>query len=448
VRCVARWLTIGLLVAVGSVLLASAAAAHPTDQIVQQVYLNPAASASTVQLDLTPGVLVAPQFARALDTDADGALGTAEIDAHVQAVQSAVTAQVDGRSVGLTLTEHRYPPLDLLAAGGGTITLVWAVPLPAGAQQVRFTDRYQPGGRTTVQMSVLVASDPIPLGAISHADGGRSMAVALNGATAGSSPDVPAVTDPAASGGSSMLDALRRPLTSPWALLVLLGVCIVLGALHALTPGHGKSLLAGYLVGARGTPGQAVLLGLVTTLTHTAAVLGVGATVLVAGSYVVPGVLVPTLTLVAGCVVLVLGLRLVRARWAVARAPDHHHGHGHDHDHHHGRQLLTRPSLRNVAAAGVTAGMIPCPEALGVLLLAVALHRVALGLVMIVAFSVGLAAVLVGLGLALVTAGPTVSRFTDRVPGWVTTRLPLISALVVAILGGVMTGSALISLAG
>jgi ABC-type nickel/cobalt efflux system permease component RcnA len=108
---------------------------------------------------------------------------------------------------------------------------------------------------------------------------------------------------------------------------------------------------------------------------------------------------------------------------------------------------MTRPSVRSVAAMGVTAGMIPCPEALGVLLLAIGLQRVALGLTMIVAFSVGLAAVLVGLGLLLVTAGPAVSRFTDRVPGWVTTRLPLVSALVVAILGAVMTGSALISLA-
>ena len=97
---------------------------------------------------------------------------------------------------------------------------------------------------------------------------------------------------------------------------------------------------------------------------------------------------------------------------------------------------------------GMTAGMIPCPEALGVLLLAVGLQRTALGLVMIVAFSTGLAAVLVGLGLVLVTAGPAVSRFADRVPGWVTTRLPLVSAAVVTVLGGVMTVTGLIGLAG
>ena len=97
---------------------------------------------------------------------------------------------------------------------------------------------------------------------------------------------------------------------------------------------------------------------------------------------------------------------------------------------------------------GASAGIIPCPEALSVLLLAVGLHRTALGLVMIVAFSVGLAAVLVGLGLLLVTAAPALSRVTDRRAGWVTQRLPLVSAVVVTLLGGVMTVTGAGSLVG
>jgi nickel/cobalt transporter (NicO) family protein len=429
-----------VLVAVLSVLCAAPAAAHPTDEVVQQVYLTPAASGLGVRLDLTPGVLVAPQFARTVDTDGDGTLTTAEVDAHVAAVQSAVTAQVDGRPVDLTVARQSYPPVHLLAAGGGTVTLEWTGALPADAHEVVFTDRYEPGGRPAVQMSVLVPADPVELGRIGHTDGGRTMTVALNPGTA------PAA-DPAGSaqlGGQflptrGMLDPLRQPLTSPWAFLVLIGVCCLLGAVHALTPGHGKALLAAYLVGDRGTPREAVALGAVITFTHTAAVLVLGGVALAAGS-VLPGVVVPVLTVMAGVVVLVLGVRLVRRRWRSARTPDHAHGHGH---------LLTRPTgVRGIAALGASAGIIPCPEALSVLLLAIGLNRTALGLGMIVAFSVGLAAVLVGLGLLLVSAAPALSRLHSRRFGGVAARLPLLSAVVVAILGGAMTVTGISGLTG
>jgi nickel/cobalt transporter (NicO) family protein len=449
-----RWATTTVLVAVLSVLLAAPASAHPTDEIVQQVYLTPAVSGLTVRLDLTPGVLVAPQFARTIDVDGDGTLTAAEIDAHVAAVRSAVTAQVDGRPVDLTPTQRRYPAVDLLAAAGGPVTLEWTGALPADAHQVVVTDRYEPGEKSTVQMSVLVPPDPVTLGHIGHADGGRSMTVALNPATAPAPVDTAAPPAPAAA-GSSMLDALRRPLTSPWALVALIGACMLLGALHALTPGHGKTLLAAYLVGDRGTPRQAVALGAAITFTHTAAVLALGTVVLAAGRWIVPGVVVPVLTVVAGVVVLLLGLRLVRRRWTARTADDHAHvhdmhGHGHGSGHGHGHVgLLTGPArLRDVVALGSSAGIIPCPEALSVLLLAIGLNRTALGLVMIVAFSVGLAAVLVGLGLLLVTAAPVLSRLAGRRLGRVMARLPLLSAVVVAVLGGVMTVTGVTALTG
>ena len=257
-----------------------------------------------------------------------------------------------------------------------------------------------------------------------------------------------------------MLDALRRPLTSPWALLALVGACAVLGALHALTPGHGKTLLAAYLVGDRGAPRHAVALGVAITVTHTAAVVALGVTVLAAGRWIEPGVVVPVLTVVAGAAVLVLGLRLVRRRWTDRHAGHAHAGHGHGHhadadpaDHagHDQRHvtLLTRPTgVRRLVATGVSAGIIPCPEALSVLLLAIGLNRTGLGLVMIAAFGVGLAAVLVGLGLALVTAAPTLSRIGGRRPGWLTTRLPLLSAVVVTALGCAMTVNGVSTLLG
>ena len=348
--------------------------------------------------------------------------------------------------VELAVTNTTYPPIELLAAAGGTVSLTMTAPVSADAHLLAITDTYDPGIRSTVQMSVLVPPDPIPLGRIGHADQGRAMTIALNPATA---PAPDAAAQAPAPAGSSMLDALRRPLTSPRALVLLVGACCLLGALHALTPGHGKALLAAYLVGDRGTPRQAVALGAMITFTHTAAVLALGGAVLAAGRYVVPGVIVPVLTVVAGVVVLALGIRLVRRRWSAYRAPEEH-GHGHGHEHGHGHVgLLTRPAgLRGLAAMGVPAGIIPCPEALSVLLLAIGLNRTALGLVMIVAFSVGLAAVLVGLGLLLVTAGPALSRVSGRRSTWVTARLSLFSAVVVAVLGAVMTVSGISSATG
>jgi nickel/cobalt exporter len=169
---------------------------------------------------------------------------------------------------------------------------------------------------------------------------------------------------------------------------------------------------------------------------------------------------VPVLTTAAGALVFVLGIRLVRRRWRGHLHDDHvhdrrvrdgrvHDGHsGHAHgDHVHGG-VLAPPRLRSVAAMGVSAGMIPCPEALSVLLLAIGLHRTALGMIMIVAFSVGLAAVLVALGLLLVTSSPLLSRFDGRYPSWITGRLPLLSAVVVAILGFAMTVTGVSGLVG
>ena len=204
-RSLLGWAVTGLLVAVASVLSAAPAAAHPTDEVVQQVYLTPAASGLEVRLDLTPGVLVAPQFTAAVDPDGDGVLSAAEVDAHAAAVQSAVTAQVDGRAVDLTLTGKAYPPADLLAAAGGTITLQWRGELPADAHQVVFTDRYEPGGRPAVQMSVLVADDPVELGRIGHADEGRTMTVAINPSTL----DPGTATAPGAAAGPAGIPTLR-----------------------------------------------------------------------------------------------------------------------------------------------------------------------------------------------------------------------------------------------
>ncbi|XVU29885.1 hypothetical protein ACQPZJ_23195 [Actinoplanes sp. CA-054009] len=402
--------------------------AHPLDQVLQQVYLTPAAGVLEVEIDIVPGALVSAAFARSLDEDGDRTLSPREMAGHTGALRAASGVRVDERTEKLTVTSVSYPAYDLLEAGGGTITVRATAPLPAGSRKVAFQNDYQPGQPSVVQMSVTTKPGaPLAPGEIGHGDLGRRITVALTPSTAPSAAPAPmAIAPESVTLQDRALAALRDPLGSPWALLVLIGVCALLGALHALTPGHGKAMLAAYLVGRKGTAAQAVFLGLVITVTHTASVLILGTAALIAGRHVLPGVLMPSLEVTAGLIVLILGLRVAWNRWR-HRAHDHQH-------HHEGRGSL--------AAMGISGGLLPCPEALGILILAVGLNRTALGLGMIAAFSAGLATVLVGLGLALVLGHRAVRkpRLTPLLG-----RLPLVSAAVVVVLGVVMTASGVLS---
>jgi len=252
-----------------------------------------------------------------------------------------------------------------------------------------------------------------------------------------------------------------------WFLLTAALIAAGLGAFHALEPGHGKTIVAAYLVGSGGTAAHACLLGLIVTASHTAGVYVLGAVTLYASRYIVPDRLYPWLGALSGLVIAGLGVMMFLRRYA-GHTPGHSHSHGHhhhshgheadhghdhehrhggehhDHDHHHDHpghhhhhrhpEPGQKVSYRQLLALGVTGGMVPCPAALVVLLSAVALHRIAFGLFLIVAFSVGLAAVLISIGLLMVYAG----RFMSRVQGegtLITRWLPLGSAAVITILG-------------
>ena len=297
----------------------------------------------------------------------------------------------------------------------------------------------------------------------------------------------------------------REELTPALVAFYLLAAT-VLGAGHALSPGHGKTVVAAYLVGSRGTARHAVFLGATVTATHTIGVYALGLVTLYLSQYILPERLYPILQVVSGLLVVGIGgwLFAVRLRGLLRyrrerghshdRDDRHEHGHDHSHEHAHSHghghglehahghehphpahvagvrapeesgsrgdalpQAATlvhshgrphshlppgadgRPvTWRSLLALGVSGGLLPCPSALVVLLSAIALQRVAFGLLLIVAFSVGLAAVLVGIGLLLVYAG----RFFSRVSlgGGLATRLvPVVSALVIVAAGLVMT---------
>ncbi len=212
-------------------------------------------------------------------------------------------------------------------------------------------------------------------------------------------------------------------------LVVLLLSAFTWGALHALSPGHGKAMVAAYLVGTRGTPRHAVALGATVTVTHTIGVFALGAVTLLLSQYVLPEQLYPWLNLVSGALVLVVGGAVLRSRLRKHRH-DHHH-----HHHHHGPPETF--SWRGLLAMGAAAGIIPCPSALVVLLGAVAQGEIALGMLLIVAFSLGLAATLTALGLAVVYAGKALTR--APIPARVTLALPTVSALLIVAVGIVLT---------
>jgi ABC-type nickel/cobalt efflux system permease component RcnA len=219
-----------------------------------------------------------------------------------------------------------------------------------------------------------------------------------------------------------------------WVVLASVAGAVFWGAAHALSPGHGKTIVTAYLVGQRGTPRHAALLGLIVTATHTVGVFGLGIVTLLLSRFVVPDHLYPWLNLTTGLLVVGIGASVLVSRLRHRRAHAHH-----DHHHHnHHQPAITRRSL---IAVGVSGGLLPCPSALVVLLAAISLHRIAFGLVLIVAFSAGLALSITGIGLVAVLAKRAFRRL--RLEGGIVGALPAVSALVIVIAGIVMTLHAL-----
>jgi nickel/cobalt transporter (NicO) family protein len=235
-------------------------------------------------------------------------------------------------------------------------------------------------------------------------------------------------------GGDDSFTSLisKEKLSAGFVALALL-LAFFWGAVHALSPGHGKSIVAAYLVGTKGTPRHAALLGLTVTVTHTIGVFALGLITLALSQFIFPEDLYPWLNLASALLVVLVGCGVLRSRLRHSRMHKHGHDHHHDHDH----QL----SMRGLLGVGISGGLIPCPTALVVLLAAISLHRVGYGLVLIIAFSLGLAAAMTGIGLLAVGAKRLAGRL--RLDGRVVRALPALSAAVILVLGLVMTVRAL-----
>lgn len=239
-----------------------------------------------------------------------------------------------------------------------------------------------------------------------------------------------------------------------WGLLV----AALLGALHAMSPGHGKTVVGAYLIGSRGTARHAAFLGLTVTITHTAGVFALGLVTLAGSQYFLPEKMFPALSLISGALVVSIGLGQIvrRLRAALGFAPQkpghpphthHHHGLAHAHTHSHGDPTHDhgphghshappeRVTWRSLLALGISGGLLPCPSALVVLLAAVSLHRVGYGLLLVLAFSAGLAGALTAVGLLFIYARRLLHRPLSESTGWLTRALPVVSALVITGIG-------------
>jgi ABC-type nickel/cobalt efflux system permease component RcnA len=240
-----------------------------------------------------------------------------------------------------------------------------------------------------------------------------------------------------------------------WVLLSAALIAAGLGALHALEPGHGKTIVAAYLVSSRGTARHAVLLGLVVTASHTAGVYLLGIITLYASRYIVPDQLYPWLGAISGLSVVAMGV-FIFLRHLTGESGEHSHASGENHSHwflsmFKGSRQRTandetttasiaapnenrRVSLRELCLLGITGGIVPCPAALVVLLSAFSLHRIGFGLFLITAFSFGLATVLVIVGLTMVYAKQFMAPRIGKGASFIRI-LPLVSSAFMVILG-------------
>ena len=436
-RAAALALLAGALLAAG----AGRAAAHPLGNFTVNQYSGLRVGADRLEVDYLLDLAEIPtyQARQEVDADHDGRVAAAEAAAwrqrSCQRLAGGLRARLDGRPLPLAVGAARlaFPP-----GAGGLPTLRLecglAAPLPAlrGGHQLAFAngnyaDRVgwrevvaAGDGATIEAADVPAASSSARLTAYPadqlrspldqrtatvrfHPGGPRA---ATGSPVPGGNP-VPAVVD-RATGAFTALVARRR--LSPGFGLAALLLAVLLGGVHALAPGHGKTVMAAYLVGLRGSLRQAATIGATVTVTHTAGVLALGL-LLSASRAVASDRLYPLLGLASGLLLAGVGLGLVRrALGGHAHPHPHPHPHGHDHGHDHDHRRPAPLGRRGLVALGLAGGMVPSPSAVVVLLGGIALGHAWFGVALVLAYGAGMAATLTGIGLLLAHARGRVDR--------------------------------------
>ncbi len=491
------WLVVALLMAAallgGLLQPAGRAFAHPLGNFTINRYARVEVYRDTIRIHYALDFAEIPtlQLAEEIDTDGDKTLSPAELQAWAASREHEIASRLDLSLGGAALqlrVEGRAATVAAGQAGLVVLRLAYVFEAPAkgsGVSAILFADHnYE--GRAGWREIVIAPSAGADVTVDARFLEERSQGLtaypenSLTGAPAdqsvtftwrtGSGSPAPAVTLGAEatavrSGGSgfaSLLDNDRSFAVILFSLLAALGF----GALHALGPGHGKSVVAAYLVGSRGTARHALALGLTVTATHTSTVYLLGFVTLALSQYIVPEQLYLYLGVASGAMVVAMGIALFVGRLRGLRrggsTGGHRHGlfgrtHSHEpHPHEHGHaapadgpavavEPTPRVGWRGLLTLGVAGGLLPCPSAIVVMLAAISLGQVVFGMLLIVAFSLGLAGVLMAIGLALVwgrrLSGRSRAARVLRQPAFarLATLFPILTAAGLTAAGAVIT---------
>lgn len=474
--------------------------AHPADTYAHNILIALSQTEMQIEWQIKPGPLLVNFIWNEMDADQNGSISDAETLAWSASRLYLLDVTLDGKPLSLTVTARRMPStLQAFQAGEEFITFNYSAALnqtSENAQRLVLENKLEPG--KSINWFYLTASEGSAF--LSPAQKSHTLSIDLirnpvgiedqsrlltswdSGAPAlpfGQKKDV--VTETAEqvapelqerSPQEILLDLVRSKELSLTFYIFSVLIALALGALHALTPGHGKTVVAAYLVGSRGTSWHAVVLGTVVTLTHTGSVFLLGIITLAASQYILPTTIFPFLEILSGALILGLGAYLLWQRflfWQKSRKPPqthlkrisltpvttkkktvsavkirpapagmHHHGDGNLHTH----DLPETITWRSLIALGVSGGLVPCPDAIAILLVAIAINRILLGLVLILSFSLGLAVVLIVIGLLMVNSRRLFDRmgFLDRFAP----ILPVVSAGIVLLLGAALTWGAVV----
>ena len=472
-----RLLTAALVAVAASMWPASAAQAHPLGNFTVNRWSGIVLTPGRLRVDYVVDMAEIPTFQLLpeIDADGDGRADPGELAAWVAVAApgygEALRVRVGGLDIQLTTTAATAA---LLPGQGGLDTLRVEAVFTADAPErgdLAFRDtnfQGQIGWREITAVGAegaALTSADVPTASVS--DRLRRypqdlLASPLNVTTAdivfapGASGRAPAPV----AGATMASEAAARPGVEggPFAGLVenhgvplmLIGffIAVGFGAWHALLPGHGKTLMAAYMVGSNARTRQAVGVGAAVALMHTCSVLALGALVLTLERTFRPEVLYPWLGVTSGAAALALGSYLLWTRISSASRPAGHSEHGHDHVHPHGhghphgdeREAPAPLSRRGVAGLALAGGILPAPSALLVMLAAINAHRVVYGLALVLCFSGGLAVALIAIGLGALRARDAVARRLSDTMGRL---VPVASASAIVVVGAYLTVSGL-----
>ncbi len=225
-----------------------------------------------------------------------------------------------------------------------------------------------------------------------------------------------------------------------------LGIAFILGGLHSLTPGHGKTLVAAYLVGQHGTKKDALILAGVTTITHTSSIYILGLISIFATKYFLPEKIIPLLELISAMLIFSLGIWLLQKRYyeykgnKASNDSTYHHSHIHDSGHinhvHSLNDIPGKKNMKQIISLGFSGGLIPCPEALAIMIIAISLNKIVLGMILIAVFSLGMASVIAAIGIVMVSSKQIFDKYVPNQK--VSQFFPLISSVIIILIGVVL----------